>query len=126
MKWLAVTGAALLLLLGATLGVYCYLESSAETVCRELEGLALALEGEDWQQAELALGQAEELWQQSRPRWAVLIDHKEMEDIDICFVDINSAIRRQDRDSALKEEAELEFFLRQAPDGERPGWDNIL
>lgn len=126
MKWLAMTAAALILLLGASLVSYYYLAGSAEQVCRELAGVEQALWAEDWQQAEAGLEQAEALWSKARRKWAMLIDHKDMDNIEISMVDLSGAIARRERDVALKEEGELVFFLRQIPDGERPTVENIL
>ena len=126
MKWLLLTAAALLLILFATAGVWLYLTDSAEQVCRELTALEEALEDEEWDRAEQAFDRARAMWEQARPRWAVLIDHGEMEDVEIGFVDLAGAVRRRERDEALKEGAELIFFLRRAPEAERPGWENVL
>lgn len=126
MKWLLLTGAALLLILIATAGVWLYLTDSAEQVCGELAGLEEALMNEDWERAEATCERAETAWRQARPRWAVLIDHGEMEDIDFALISLRGAVLRQERDEAAKELTELTFFLRRAPEAERPGWENIL
>ena len=126
MKWLLLTGAALLLILIATAGVWFYLTDSAEQVCQELAGLEEAIESEDWAEAEAVCERAEAAWRQARPRWAVLIDHGEMEDIDFALVSLSGAVLRKERDEASKELTELTFFLRRAPETERPDWENIL
>ena len=126
MKWLLLTAAALMLILFATAGVWLYLTDSAEQICRELEGLEETIGSEDWERAEAVCGQAEAQWEQVRPRWAVLIDHGEMEDVEIGFTDLAGAVRRRARDEALKELTELKFFLRRAAEAARPGWENIL
>ena len=125
MKWLAVIG-ALALTLAASIGVWYYLRDSAEQLCRELEKVEQAVQREDWQEAERALDGVEQEWARLQRRWAMLIDHKEMEDIEISLVDLKSAVRGRQRQEALKEGAELAFFLRHTPDAERPGWDNIF
>ncbi len=126
MKWLLLTGAALLLILLATAGVWLYLTDSAEQVCRELTGLEEALSAEDWAEAQATCERTEAAWRQARPRWAVLIDHGEMEDIDFALVSLSGAVLRKERDEASKELTELIFFLRRAPQAERPDWENIL
>ena len=126
MKGLLLTGAALLLILIATAGVWLYLTDSAEQVCQELDGLEEAIMSEDWSRAEEVCRRAEEAWEQIRSRWAMLIDHEEMEDIDFAYVSLKGAIRREDRDEATADLTELVFFLRHAPEADRPGWENIL
>ena len=126
MKWLLLTGAALVLILLAAAGVWSYLTDSAEQVCKELVGLEEALLREDWAEAQAVCERAEAAWEQARPRWAVLIDHGEMEDIDFALVSLRGAVLRKERDEASKELTELTFFLRRAPEAERPGWENIL
>ncbi len=126
MKWLLLTGAALLLILLATAGVWFYLTDSAEQVCKELAGLEEALADGDWARAQAVCERAAAAWEQARTRWAVLIDHGEMEDIDFAFVSLKGALGRKARDEALKELTELKFFLRRAAAAERPGWENIL
>ena len=126
MKWLLLTGAALLLILLATAGVWLYLTDSAEQVCKELAGLEEALIREDWAEAEAVCERTEAAWEQARPRWAVLIDHGEMEDIDFALVSLRGAVLRKERDEASKELTELTLFLRRAPEAERPGWENVF
>ena len=126
MKWLPFTVGALLFVLAAAIGISHYLTDSAERVCRELTEVEQALWREDWPRAESGLERAENEWRQLQGKWAKLIDHKEMEDIEISFVDLRGAVRRKDRNEALKEQTELVFFLRHTPDAERPGWENIL
>lgn len=126
MKWLALTAAALIVILAACIGVWYYLRDSAEQVCVTLSAVEEALAAEDWAAAEQGIGRVEAEWQELVPRWAMLIDHQEMEDVEICLVDLKSSVRRRDLQEALKEAAELEYFLRHTPDAERPAWENIL
>ena len=126
MKWLPLTAAALVLILAACIGVWSYLRDSAEQICAEVSAVEEALWAEDWAAAEQGITQLEAEWQELAPRWAMLIDHQEMEDVEISLVDLKSAVRRRELQEALKEAAELEYFLRHTPDAERPAWENIL
>ena len=126
MKWLPLTAAALVLILAACIGVWYYLRDSAEQICAEVSTVEEALWAEDWAAAEQGITLVEAEWQELAPRWAMLIDHQEMEDVEICLVDLKSAVRRRELQEALKEAVELEYFLRHTPDAERPAWENIL
>lgn len=126
MKWLPVAAAALLLTLAAAIGVWLYLANSAEALARELERVEEALAREDWAEAESGLTAVEEEWRRTRPKWAVLIDHNEMEKIDLSLVKLKSAIACREYSDAAAEEAALMFYLRHAPDTEKPGWENIF
>ena len=126
MKWLPLTAAALVIILAACIGVWCYLRDSAEQVCSTLSKVEESLWAEDWEAAESALSRVEAEWQELQPRWAVLIDHQEMEDVEVCLVDLKSSVRRRELQEALREAAELEYFLRHTPDAERPAWGNIF
>ncbi|MBR5430489.1 MAG: DUF4363 family protein [Firmicutes bacterium] len=126
MKWLILTAAALLLLLILCLMVWCYLTDSAEAVCQELTRLEQALAREDWEQADAACRTAGSRWQELRPRWALLIDQRELEDIDLGLLELSSALRRREREEARLAGEKLRFCLLRAPKAERPGWENIL
>ena len=126
MKWLPLTAVALVVILAACIGVWCYLRDSAEGVCMQLSAVEAALAAEDWEAAESALARVEAEWQELAPRWAMLIDHHEMEDVEISLVDLKSAVRRREKQEALKEAAELEYFLLHTPEAERPAWENIF
>ncbi|MBR2783539.1 MAG: DUF4363 family protein [Firmicutes bacterium] len=126
MKWLLLTAAALLLILGLSLGVWYYLTDSAEQVCRELDRVEQAAGAENWIDAAAALEAAGERWGELRPRWAWLTDQQQVDAVGLGLTELASLVKRRQQEEALQALNALRFTLRQAAEGERPGWENVF
>ena len=84
------------------------------------------LRQEDWATAETTLQACDATWQQAAPIWRILIDHQDMQDLELAFIDLHTAIRQQDAQEVERELAALRFYLAHVPDSERVDWGNLL
>ena len=126
MRSIVIVCLVLILLMALLLAAVWYVMFSAQNVEASLPTLAQALKGEDWEGARLSYDQSKETWEKTKKVWYVLIDHEDMRDIEISFVDLDTAIRQQDAIESERELAELQFFLSHVPDTERVDVTNIF
>lgn len=126
MKTLLIITLALLILLLACVLAVNYIVNSARDIITRLDGLDEAVEAERWQEARSIYHEAEQEWQRVAARWKIIINHDDMRDIELGFVDLEIVLRQADSEEALRELSTLRYYLLHVPDNERVEWGNVL
>lgn len=126
MKTLVVMALVLLVLLAGCVVSVRYIIGSAQDIIRLVDAVEDAVEAERWPEAGQAFRLALEAWQQVEKHWKVIINHEDMRDIQLGFVDVSVAIAQQDQREAIKELRSLRFYLDHVPDSERVEIGNVL
>ncbi|MEG1997225.1 MAG: DUF4363 family protein, partial [Clostridiales bacterium] len=103
-----------------------YIISSAAAICADFPSLAQTIAAENWAQATQFYRQAHRKWQTAAKIWPLLIDHSDMQDIEIAFIDLQVMLHTQNREQALKEIAGLYYYLNHVPQNQRLSLQNIL
>lgn len=80
----------------------------------------------DWVNADKTLKKVSEKWMSVKKTWSVLIDHQEIDNIDITLTRMEKFIQCKDTPSALAEAAALIKYVKHIPRKEVPGIENIL
>ncbi len=107
-------------------GSYRYINLSAEQLNRQLPLINQAIEDENWPQAGRLFATCNADWQDISQIWFTLIDHQDMRDIEISFTDMQALINLQNKERALREMANLSYYINQINDGEQLSLQNIL
>ncbi|MFZ7101950.1 MAG: DUF4363 family protein [Peptococcaceae bacterium] len=92
-------------------------------VLKEIE--AAVMKGE-WNQAAQKLTDLEDKWEEYHLIWDMLIEHGEIDNIDISISHINSYIRRQDLTESYAEIKALYKYLEHIPEIEKLTLENIF
>jgi len=120
----------IILLSALTVGISAYslhtISSDCHRVSAPLQQLEQALLAADWEQAGSLYAEAERLWQQPQRIWPLLIDHEDSLDIEISFVDLETALQLRDADAARQELAALLYHIDHVYRHERINWQNVL
>ena len=118
----------LLIALLISLAVFssAYIVSSAAGVAADFPALAAAIEREDWRQARALFAGSQRRWLRVRKIWPLLINHDDMRDVEISFVDLGVLLEQENRERAAREMANLRYYLEHVPDNESFTWQNIL
>lgn len=66
------------------------------------------------------------LWEKAKRVWSALIDQDNLRDIEIAFVDLETAIRQQNPAEAEKELTQLKFYLLHVAESEKIYIENVL
>jgi len=106
-------------------GVF-FLSTSSEDVIQELETTNQALEIENWQVAQNSYQQVQEKWDHYNHIWPMLIEHREITDIEVSFEKMNVLMEQKDLELAIRECANLEYLLNHVARNEKINFQNIL
>ncbi len=103
-----------------------YVLHSAQNLHDSLIPVAKAIEEDNWQQARDSFALAKEKWQDTVKIWKIIINHQDMKDVEMSFVDLEAILEQDDRNHATQELATLFFFIDHVPENERINIGNLL
>ena len=118
-----------LLLLGiflSSLLMEGFLASSAVTLDRQLVKLEGHMVQGNTAEAAALLQNLQRLWRRTEPRWSLLTDHREIDEIELALVRLASYLQHQDTAAAPAELAAVRRLVRHIPRKEKLTWENIL
>jgi len=118
--------AVFFLLIAVCIAAQLQIRSADRSIGGELEAIGTAVTASGWQEALAAYDTAFAHWQKNTRIWKIIINHDDMRDIEISFVELESRLKEQDRDEALRELSTLLFFLHHVPESQRPEIGNVL
>lgn len=106
--------------------VQSYLDQSADFLNRELTGVEPDIQSLNWDQARPKLDSFAKAWKKTKPFWAVLTNHNEMDLIEEALIRTNQAISSKSYPDALINLRVLRNFINHIPDKERFSIVNIF
>jgi polyisoprenoid-binding protein YceI len=103
-----------------------HLKQDAYALYTHLEAVHAAAEQKDWSLAQTAMESAQDQWQPSKERWKAIMDHMEVDRIEMSFTRVKAWITLEQQKDCLNELAALMQMLRHVPEKERLTLSNIL
>ena len=126
MRALIFVGLLILLLFALCLLGVQYIQNSAEGIAAHFDDLEAAIDREDWQQALAVFDYCEAEWEHVSQRWKAIINHDDMRDIEISFVDLRTVLEQEELTDAQQEMSTLRYYMLHVPDNERVRLTNVL
>lgn len=117
-------GLFVFLILGFSIQSYLY--DSADFLNQKLAKVEPDLENNNWEPALMKLKSLENAWAKTKPIWAVLINHKEMDLIEETLNKTIKAVFCKSYTDALINLSVLRDFIRHIPEKERFSMVNIF
>lgn len=100
------------------------------TTSGELEKYLAGVENDtvsgSWENADKSLKKVKEKWAGTKDIWAILIDHQEIDNIDVTLSRMEKFILSKDTSSALAEASALMKYVRHIPRKEALSIENIF
>lgn len=93
---------------------------------KDLSKVENSIVSNNWNNAELSLDKVRGKWTGVKKIWAVLIDHQEIDNIDITLTKVEKYILCKDTSSALAEASALMKFIRHIPRKEALNIENVF
>ncbi|MCB8815753.1 DUF4363 family protein [Desulfosporosinus shakirovi] len=115
-----------MLLLGGSFTSYQYIQTTTYTAGEHLELLEQSISFEKWEGAQKELSTVQQNWDKNNTWWSILLDHEEIDTIDISLSRLGSHLARQDVTLSLAEVSNLKFLFENLYDKERFTLKNIL
>ncbi len=103
-----------------------YLDETAGGLAALLQRVERALVSEDWGECEQAFSAFERRWRVVRRNWGVVVDHMEIDNVDMRVARLKVFIQEREADEALAECSEALLLIRHIPERERLNWRNIF
>ncbi len=119
---------ALVMVIVLATGLFA-LEALKDTAARMVAGfdrVEKAVAGEDWAEARREMDRAQKMWTGYKGWWTMVIDHQEIDNIDMTMARMNRYIGMRDKTMAFGELAVLKQILCHIPEKEKVSWQNIL
>lgn len=105
---------------------YNYLYSSSNNMEKKLETIEQNIKSEKWMNAKANADDLEKTWGKVSSKWAILIEHREIDDIDMSLSKLKSFIDTKDKDLSLSELKTLKELYSHIPSNEKLTLENIL
>ncbi len=126
MKILIVTLVIFAVLLGFGISAYYYIDYSAHTLMAEVDRLEKDVAGGQRSPANQDFSRLDASWKKTGAMWTTLIDHQELDSINITLARVKKFLDTGDIPGFMSELAELKLLLRHIPEKEALNLRNIL
>ncbi len=111
-----------------SIGIYTlnYLKNESAGISHQLDTLEEKVRSGQWEQAEALYAVLSKSWKQSRVIWSTLIDHFEIDSINIELAELGSYIETGERSDALSKIASLKILVDHIPEKEAFTLSNVF
>ena len=114
------------LLLGGSLTTNRYLQTTTLTLGAQLEAVEQSISTQKWEVAQKELNTAQQRWDKNKTWWTVLLDHQEIDNIDLSMNRLEKYIETHDVSLSLGEVSVLKLQVDHISDAEKLNLQNIL
>lgn len=115
-----------ILIVGSGLWMEKYLIISSEELAAHFEHLEQALSIQDWEEAGTVLNNSWDIWHKIKKNWAPLIDHEEIDKMDLSVARVAQYVNSKQHSLALAELSVLKLLIRHIPEKESLNLQNIF
>lgn len=126
MKTLIATLVLFAVLIGFGTFAYYYIDHTADKLVSQASLVERHGNKENWSQAEKDFSGLHSAWISSSTKWTVLIDHSELDNINISLAKVGEYIKAKDIPGFKSEVAELKLLLKHIPEKEALNLKNVL
>jgi len=102
------------------------LAETTKDITRNFDSIYDAINNQEWKSAEEKIADAEKLWNKNKMWWTVIVDHREIDNIDMSFAKIGEYIRMHDKALSSGELVVLKQSLKHIPETQTVNLKNIL
>lgn len=117
---------ALALLLGLGIWSSYAIAGSAQELTKYLNELETTLEEGDWRNSDSHMQPLLAKWSKTQQRWTLLLDHQEIDNIDLALARLHRFVQTRDLSAALAELAALQHLVRHIPELSKFTLQNIF
>lgn len=126
MKVVVVTILILVLFFSCSLYFNHYINVSSEKIIDMIEELEEAVEKKGWEEAQSHMREAKETWNDIKKVWLIILEHYEIDKIDIVMARLQQFINIEKETEALGEIAELKGLVKHVVEKEIFSIANLL
>lgn len=113
-------------IVGTSLLMHGVLVRTSADLVESISGVEAGTEANNWKIAEKNLEQVQKKWSGISATWSMLIDHQEIDNIEVTLSRMEKFISARDTASALAETSALKNYINHIPSRESLNLKNIL
>lgn len=114
------------LLLGGSFATYRYLHTTSQALVTQLEEVEQSISAQKWEVAQKELNTVLQRWGKTKNWWTILLDHQEIDNIDVSINRLEKYIQTHDLSLSLGEVSVLKLLVDHISDTEQLNLRNIL
>jgi hypothetical protein len=118
--------AGLVIFIGLALYVQVQMQNTSDKLAQEIEKVNITLRFQQWDLSLAKLKIVKQKWERTKPFWAMLIIHREIDSIDEALIRAMKAIQSKNDSEAQMELGSLQHYIQHIPERERFNLVNIL
>ncbi|MGB9780369.1 MAG: DUF4363 family protein [Caldanaerobacter sp.] len=103
-----------------------YLESTSQKIERILAMAEESIKKGDWEKAKLLVEKSESEWKKIDKKWALLVEHREIDEIEINMEKLKSFVESKNKDHSMAQLKTVKMLLKYVPENEKPTLENIF
>lgn len=126
MKTITIVAIGFVLLVLFGIGAFQFVYSSSNQLAAQLDAVEASVQQQQWDSAKDKLNVAQQKWDKTKPWWSVLIDHQEIDNIDIGLRRLEKYVETQGMSLSMGEISTLQMLVEHISDLELPNLTNIL
>lgn len=116
----------IVLLLGGSLASYRYIQTTAQTLGSQLGTVEESISAQKWETAQTELKTAQQRWDKTKTWWTILLDHQEIDNIDISLKRLEKYTETHNVSLSLGEVSTLKLLVDHLSDTEKFSLRNIF
>lgn len=114
------------LLLGGSFASYQYIQSTTQSIDSQLASVEQTISTQQWDTAQKELNITQQHWNKSKTWWTILLDHQEIDKIDLSLKRLDKYIVSRNFPLSLAEVSVLELLINNILNTEKLNLRNIL
>lgn len=103
-----------------------YESSQSETMLSLLDTLEKHIDSENWEQTNSNFKAFKDSWTKVDPKWSMLIDHYEIDYINMNMGELEAFIKNKDKTNSLAKMNSLQLLIKHIPEKEYVNLENIF
>ena len=126
MRTLTIIVIIIVLLLGGSLASHRYIQTATQSLGAQLETIEQSISAQKWKFAQKELNTAQQRWDKNKTWWTVLLDHQEIDTIDLSMRRLEKYITTQNSSLSLGEVSALKLLVDNIFNSDKFTLSNIL
>lgn len=102
------------------------LYNDSRSMAQPIGDLEESIASEDWKKAGNSLEKVNMEWEKVKGKWSALVDHQEIDNIDVTLSRLQRFVETCDKASSLSEASALGKYVSHIPEKELPNFRNIF
>lgn len=126
MKPLIITAALTVLIVAGGYMTLYTLDTESQKLTGSLTALEEAIENQKWDTASKKLKEFHNKWDKTSSLWSMLIDHYEIDNIELLLSQLVSYVKNRDKNEALSRMQSLKTLIKHIPEKESFSLKNVF